>query len=145
MASTYTEIAEIPEGWIDPVDNGILTSLCSARTNPILGKAEYHNGIDIAAEEGSNVYAVRNGTVTNIHYSETYGNVLTIETKDGYKITYGQLQEPAVGISDTVEAGTVIGKIAKPTRYFTEEGSNLYFELDNGDTPVDPLTHLIDK
>ena len=67
---------------------------------------------------------------------------MVISVGDGYKITYGQLQEPAVGISDTVEAGTIIGKIAKPTRYFTEEGSNLYFKLTKDGTPVDPFLFL---
>ena len=136
MASTYTEIAEIPEGWIDPVDNGILTSLCSARTNPILGKAEYHNGIDIAAEEGSNVYAVRNGTVTNIHYSETYGNVITIETKDGYKIIYNHLQKIFPEINEPVIQGEIIALVGTTG---LSTGPHLHYTVYLNDMLMDPL------
>ena len=54
---------------------------------------EYHNGIDIAADEGQSVYAVKTGTVTDIHTSETYGNVMEFETDDGYTVVYNHLQK----------------------------------------------------
>ena len=61
----------ISEPWIDPVDDGVITSYCGSRSNPVLNVDEYHNGLDIAADEGADVYAVRSGTVTDISNSET--------------------------------------------------------------------------
>ena len=42
----------------------------------------------------------------------------------------------------TVVAGDVIGKVAEPTRYYTEEGANLYFKLTVDDKPVDPVAYF---
>lgn len=130
-----------------PVDGDVILGYNMDNTIyfPTLDQYKCNPAIIISAEVGTDVKSAAPGLVENIYEDPILGTSMVISVGDGYKITYGQLQEPAVGISDTVEAGTVIGKIAKPTRYFTEEGSNLYFELDNGDTPVDPLTHLIDK
>ena len=38
--------------------------------------------------------------------------------------------------------GYVIGTIAKPTKYYTEEGSNLFFQIKNGKDTVDPMLLL---
>ena len=38
--------------------------------------------------------------------------------------------------------GHVLGYVGEPTKYFTVEGSNLYFELDKDGTPVDPVAYF---
>ena len=70
------------EKWITPVD-GIITSSCGARENPILGKMEFHNGLDIAVAENTEAVAVKSGVVTEVRTSETLGNVLKYETEEG--------------------------------------------------------------
>ena len=89
-------------------DSGIITSPCGSRINPILSTEEFHNGIDIAAEEGSNVYAVRSGYVTDVHVSDTYGNVISFNTDDGYTITYNHLQKVFPKIGEKIIQGEVI-------------------------------------
>lgn len=42
----------------------------------------------------------------------------------------------------TVDKGTVIGYIAAPTKYYSEEGSNLYFAMKKDGEPVDPIAYL---
>lgn len=101
----------IPEGWIDPVDNGVISSPCGARTNPVLDVEEYHNGLDIAADEGSNVYAVRSGIVTDIHFSETYGNVMSYKTNDGYTIVYNHLKSILVEEGEKITQGEVVAYV----------------------------------
>lgn len=130
-----------------PVDGEIILGYNMDNTIyfPTLDQYKCNPAIIISAEVGADVKSAAPGLVEDIYEDPIVGTSMVISVGDGYKITYGQLSDLAVGISDTVEAGTVLGKIAKPTKYFTEEGSNLYFELDNGDSPVDPLTHLIDK
>lgn len=88
-----------------------MTALCGSRSNPILNVEEYHNGLDIAADEDSNVYAVRTGTVTDIHYSETYGNVLAFETDDNYKIVYAHLKSINVEVGEPVVQGEVVAYV----------------------------------
>ena len=53
-----------------------------------------------------------------------------------------KIAEMKVSIGDYVEAGHVLGYIGEPTKYFTVEGSNLYFELDKDGTPVDPVAYF---
>ena len=74
------------EEWLQPVINGVITSSCGERENPVLNKMEYHNGLDIAVAEDTDAIAVRSGIVTEVRNSETLGNVLKYETEDGYCI-----------------------------------------------------------
>ena len=48
---------------------------------------------------------------------------------DGYRAIYGQLKEPNFAVGDYVESGHVLGYVAEPTKYYSMEGSNLYFAL----------------
>ena len=41
-----------------------------------------------------------------------------------------------------VSAGEIIGTIAEPTKYYTKEGSNLYFALSKDGQPLDPTLYL---
>ena len=50
----------------------------------------------------------------------------------------GQLCDIAVSEGDFVTAGQRIAKIQNPTRFYSVEGSNLYFELRAGDESVNP-------
>lgn len=43
-----------------------------------------------------------------------------------------------------VKEGDVIGSIAKPTKYYSIEGSNLYFQVMNDEKPVNPMSLLRD-
>ena len=41
-----------------------------------------------------------------------------------------------------ISKGDIVGHIAKPTKYYTVEGSNLYFEVKENGKSVDPLLLL---
>ena len=64
--------------------------------------------------------------------------VLTTDAKNDLAV-YGQLKEPEFAVGDYVEAGHVIGYVTEPTKYYSVEGSNLYFELRKDGVPVDPI------
>ena len=70
------------------------------------------------------------------------GCTVTVDLGDGYEAVYGQLKELNFAKGDYVEAGHVLGYVGEPTKYFTVEGSNLYFELDKDGTPVDPVAYF---
>ena len=50
----------------------------------------------------------------------------------------GQLKDIEVTKNSYVNAGDTIGSVAAPTKYFSVEGSNLYFELTKDGEPVNP-------
>lgn len=111
---------------------------------PTLDQYKCNPSIIISASEGTVVQSAAAGIVEDIYEDAVIGTVMVVSIGDGYKLTYGQLGELNVGISDTVEVGTELAKVAEPTRYFTKEGSNLYFELTKDGKPVDPMMFLIE-
>lgn len=67
------------------------------------------------------------------------GTTVTMEIGSGYQAIYGQLTDLTVQEGDTVKEGEVIGYIGQPTKYYSKEGSNLYFAMKKDGEPVDPL------
>ena len=43
-----------------------------------------------------------------------------------------------------VESGQVVGYVSEPTKYYCEEGSNLYFQMRKDGQPIDPKEYLTD-
>jgi len=85
---------------------------------------------------------VADGIVSNIETNEVTGCVVTVDLGDGYTAVYGQLKEVLYKEGATVEAGNAIGYIAEPTKYYSVEGSNLYFELQKDGEPVNPMQYM---
>jgi murein DD-endopeptidase MepM/ murein hydrolase activator NlpD len=110
---------------------------------PTLKQYQCNPAIVISADEDTEVISAAKGIVEDVYEDPVVGTTMVISIGNGYKLVYGQLKDLAVGISDQVEPGDVIGKVSEPTKYYTVEGSNLYFALKHGDAPVDPTIYLI--
>ena len=74
--------------------------------------------------------------------NEELGNYVTLDLGNEYTAICGQLKEIPVAANDYVEAGSLLGYVAEPTKYYSVEGSNVYLELTHEGTPVDPLDYL---
>lgn len=109
---------------------------------PTLDQYKYNPAVIIAGEVNDKVYAVAKGQIKSIENDEVTGCTVKVDLGDGYEAIYGQLKELNFAKGDYVEAGHVLGYIGEPTKYFTVEGSNLYFELDKDGTPVDPVAYF---
>lgn len=101
---------------------------------------KYNPALVLAAAEGTVITAAADGIVTSVYYDAQTGNTVVFDVGDGYELTYGQLEEIAVSEGDRVSMGDLIGKVAAPTIYYSEEGSNVYLKLTKDGTPIDPLT-----
>ena len=110
---------------------------------PTLNQYQCNPAIVISAEVDTEVLSAAKGIVEDVYEDPVIGTTMVISIGNGYKLVYGQLKDLAVGISDEVDAGTVLAKVSEPTKYFSVEGSNLYFALKLEDAPVDPTTFLI--
>lgn len=55
---------------------------------------------------------------------------------------YGSLRKCQYEVGDIVGKGKLVGYIAEPTKYYSVEGSNLYFALQKDGEPVDPVSSL---
>lgn len=107
-----------------------------------LDQYKYNPAVIIAGDVNSKVCAVARGKVTGIDNNEETGCTVTVDLGDGYEAVYGQLKELNFSVGDYVEAGHVIGYVSEPTKYYSVEGSNLYFELKKDGQPVDPVTYF---
>lgn len=107
-----------------------------------LAQYKCNPGIVISAKTGSQVKAAADCRVTRIEKSDELGTVVTTDIGDKYTVSYGQLDNISVTKGDELKEGDVIGTIAEPTKYYTEEGSNLYFQVKEADKTVDPLLLL---
>lgn len=96
----------------------------------------------IAAKEGTEVKSAARGKVDAIYTSEETGRTVMVDLGDGYKVNYGPLMKIQVNEGDYVEAGQVIGKVAKATKYYSLEGDNLNFSLYKEEKAVDPTKFL---
>lgn len=109
---------------------------------PTLNQYKYNPALIISSEEGNQVLASARGMVESIGVDEETGNTLVLNIGSGYKLTYGQLKELAVSEGDVVEEGALLGYVSEPTKYYSKEGSNLYFKMTQNDEAVDPVLYL---
>lgn len=127
-----------------PVNGNILLDYNMDQTIyfPTLDQYKLNPAIAVQAVEGAPVLASVPGTVYSIEENAQTGTTVTMELGSGYQAVYGQLKDLAVEEGQTVEKDDVIGYIAAPTKYYSEEGSNLYFAMKKDGEPVDPIAYL---
>ncbi|MBN2534734.1 MAG: M23 family metallopeptidase [Spirochaetales bacterium] len=122
-----------------PLKKGKITSSFGVRQNPFSGHPEVHNGIDIGAPEGTEVYAVRDGVVKKRGYNDLYGNYILISHSNGYQSFYGHLKDFNIDLNTKVYSGMVIGWVGTTG---CSTGPHLHFEIRKDGSPEDPVPLL---
>ena len=127
-----------------PVNGNILLDYSMDQTTyfPTLDQYRLNPAIAVGAVEGAPVVAAVNGTVYSVEQDAQTGTTVTMELGNGYQAVYGQLTDLTVSEGDTIKKGTTIGYIAQPTKYYSTEGTNLYFEMKKDGEPIDPIAYL---
>lgn len=103
-----------------------------------LDQYKYNPAIIIEGSVDQNVLSAASGKVTSIENVDETGTTITMDIGSGYQVIYGQLKEPAVQQGDYVQAGALIGYVAEPTRFYSKEGSNLYFQVLKDGESINP-------
>ena len=96
----------------------------------------------ISGTENMDVLCAYNGVVTSIEEDEETGTTLTMSIGDGYQLVYGNLKDVSWEVGDYVSEESYLGALDAPTKYYVEEGTNLYFQVIQDDDYVDPLLVL---
>lgn len=127
-----------------PVKGDVLMKFSQNNTIYFKTLAQYKSNpaIEISADEGTKVIASAAGVVTDISKDDVTGTMVTTDIGGNYTVTYGQLKNVKVSKGDEIKEGQLLGTVASPTKYFSEEGSNLYFQVKENGTAVDPLLLL---
>ena len=127
-----------------PVDGNVLIPFNMEQTVyfATLDQYKYNPAVIIAGDVGEEVWAATDGKVTSIREDAQTGTTVTVDLGDGFEAIYGQLGELHVKEGDRIEEGVLIGYLAEPTKYYSVEGCNLYFQLLKDGEAVDPLHYL---
>lgn len=127
-----------------PVEGNILLEYNMENTVYFSTLDEYKcsPAIAIQSKEGAEVKAAAKGVVTELGQNDEYGVYMKVAMGNDYFATYGQIINPQYEVGQTVEAGSVIGYVNKPTSSYEKEGDNLYFQVTKKNKPKDPLKYM---
>ena len=126
-------------GWCSPLVSYTLTSPFGMRTHPITGEYKMHNGIDMAAPEGTPIYAAKGGQVSIAAYSASAGNYVQINHGDGYRSVYMHMTGYTVKPGQYVAQGQLIGYVGNTG---ASKGNHLHFGISLNGSYVNPVGYI---
>lgn len=118
---------------------GWLTDGFGTRTDPFHGRTAFHEGLDIAADKGSPVYASASGTVRSAGWGGDFGNLVVLSHEFGLTTRYAHLSKITVKAGDSVQRGDIVGHIGATGR---ASGPHLHYEVWSSGQPLNPLKFL---
>jgi murein DD-endopeptidase MepM/ murein hydrolase activator NlpD len=129
---------------IRPVFGGRVTDKYGNRLDPFIGRLRHHDGIDIAAPRGTEVYASASGVVElarqRYRINEGFGRVVIINHGGGVKTLYGHLSKIFVRPGQRVSRWEVIGLSGETGR---ATGPHLHYEIWVRGKPQDPEEFIL--
>lgn len=127
-----------------PVNGSILMSYSMDKTVyfSTLDQYKYNPAVIISGAEGDQVLCGTTGIVKSIDITAETGTTVNVDIGNGYELFYGQLKEVPVNVGDYVEAKSVLGYVSQPTKYYSVEGCNVYFEMRKDGQPINPVEYL---
>lgn len=125
---------------IQPISFTDLTRFGSSfgmRFHPILKRLRPHNGIDLTAPKGSEIYATADGIVLQSGYTTGgFGRKILVDHGFGYKTLYGHCDKLLVTKGQEVKRGEVIGLVGNTG---LSKGDHLHYEVWINNRPVNPI------
>jgi len=118
-----------------PLPTGVLTSGFGPRQSPITHHLANHLGIDLAAPMGTDVYAAREGKVTDTGVNAVLGQYIVVTHEGGWSTVYGHLSARRVRLNDKVESGMIMGNVGSTGE---STGPHLHFEVRSRGEARDP-------
>lgn len=136
MIESDAEVNE-PSGdevsFLNPVD-GVLTSAFGERW----GRS--HKGIDIGADNGTEIYAADDGEVVFAGEMSGYGNYIVISHCGGFETAYGHCGRLFAQAGETVEKGQVIASVGSTGN---STGPHLHFEIRKDGEFINPADYVV--
>ena len=111
--------------------------------NPTTRDWRVHNGVDIAAEEGTAVCAAADGVVYTTYEDEAMGTTVVIRHEGGYVTMYSSLNaDVKVSAGDAVKLGQTIGYVGSSALLESAIGDHVHFCVTLNDASIDPAEFL---
>lgn len=116
-------------------ENGVITSNFGKRNSDNENVSEYHTGIDIGAEYGTDIKSSVTGIVTLVSNVGDYGKQVRVRNNNVTTL-YAHCSEILVKEGDIVADGQVIAKVGNSGN---STGPHLHFEIRVDDRCLDPI------
>ena len=116
-----------------------VSSSFGLRKDPFTGQRKFHDGIDLAAQEGTDVKAVMAGRVQITDDQKGYGRVVVLDHGHGFTTLYAHNRDITVKAGDWVTKGSTIAKVGSTGR---STGPHLHFEVKKDGKNLDPESFL---
>ena len=113
--------------------NGTINSGFGARGS------SFHDGIDIAAPEGTPIRAIERGEVIYSDQLRGYGNIVIVRHAEGLVSVYAHNESNLVRQGQSVVRGEIIARVGSTGRV---SGPHLHFEIRKNNAAQDPLRFL---
>ena len=127
----------IPSG--RPVASGWLSSHFGYRNDPFTGKKTWHQGVDFAGKDGTEVIAVASGVVSWSGNRDGYGNMVEVAHGDGLLTRYAHNDENLVEVGDLIRKGETLALMGNTGR---STGPHVHFEVFKHGRAVDPSSYI---
>lgn len=122
-----------------PITWGWLSSRFGYRSDPFTGKRTWHNGVDLAGKEDSDIISVAAGVVTFAGDRHGYGNLVEVDHGDGLVTRYAHAKSVEVEVGQVVQKGQVIARMGSTGR---STGPHVHFEVLQGGKAKDPVRYI---
>ena len=109
-----------------------------------LNEWRVHTGIDISADEGSEVYASADGVVSKVYNDPFLGRTVEITHEGGIVSVYANLAADNIAVKegDEVKSGATIGQIGDTSLSELADEAHLHFGIKVNGVSVNPLDYI---
>lgn len=138
-------VAEAPRLIVSPLNGEVVTAFAVDELvySETMADWRTHDGLDIAAPQGTTVLAASSGTVAAVTEDPMMGTMVVIDHDGGYQTTYANLQaRPNVREGEAVSAGQIIGAVGTTAPLESAQGPHLHFSVSKDGTLIDPEEYL---
>jgi hypothetical protein len=142
IENKWDSLCRIPDGM--PITLADMTNNSDGfgwRKHPILKRILFHEGVDIAALKGSEVFSTGNGIVEKVITSNKgYGNRIVINHGNGYRTVYAHLSKfEHMYVGKKVNKNDLIGYVGSTG---LSTGPHLHYEILIKNRPVNPERYI---
>jgi septal ring factor EnvC (AmiA/AmiB activator) len=138
LESKRAHLAATPAIW---PTKGWLTSRFGSRISPFTNQKQFHAGIDIAGERGTDVFAPAQGKVVFSGNRGPLGKSIIIDHGYGIRTQYGHGDDLYVKTGETVQRGQRIAALGNTGR---STGPHLHYVVEVKGKAVNPLDYIFD-
>jgi septal ring factor EnvC (AmiA/AmiB activator) len=127
----------IPNGY--PTGNDGITSAFGKRVHPTTNQSSFHNGVDLKAAHGTEIYATADGIIKMADFNNLSGKRVVLTHNLGFETRYAHLSEMKVTPGEVVQKGDIIGLSGNTGR---SDGPHLHYEIRYLDKPHNPVDFI---